>query len=65
MTPWLKDVPTPLAIACLTGLAVLDMLVTRQSAVALSVVSGLLGWLSHKAVSEASGPNSSSISSTR
>jgi len=47
---WLKDLPTPLAIACLTGLAVLELAVTHQSDLAVAVVSGLLGWMSHRAV---------------
>jgi hypothetical protein len=51
---WLKDLPTPLAIACLSGLAVLDMLVMHESALAVAVISGLLGWMSHRAIAPAS-----------
>ncbi len=57
---WLKDLPTPLAIACLTGLAVLELALTHQSNLAVAVVSGLLGWMSHRAIAA---PSPSSPSS--
>jgi len=51
-----KDMTTLAAIVCMTALAAADLWLTHQSVAATAVISGLLGWMSHKTLSSTPNP---------